>query len=97
MLVLLTTGKTIKYSLLEFVTVHITSLRLLNTFVTITLPIEMLNTSYQVQKTGIGESTGTTASYRSYCITNRTKTSFQTFAQQMSTNGFMWQLCGIAK
>lgn len=68
-----------------------------DTFITITLPIEMLNTSYLVQKTGIGESTGTTASYRSYCITNRTKTSFQTFAQQMSTNGFMWQLCGIAK
>lgn len=68
-----------------------------DTFVTITLPIEMSNTAYQVQKTGIGTSTGTTASFRSYCITNRTKTSFQTFAQQMSTQGFMWYLCGIAK
>lgn len=68
-----------------------------DTFVTITLPVEMSNTLYHVQKTGIGVSTGTTASYRSYCITNRTTTSFQTFAQQMSTDGFIWHLCGMAK
>jgi hypothetical protein len=68
-----------------------------DTFVTITLPIEMSNTAYQVQKTGVGASSGTMPSYRSHCITNRTTTSFQTFAQQMSTEGFMWYLYGVAK
>ncbi|MDE6250951.1 MAG: hypothetical protein K2M34_04970 [Alphaproteobacteria bacterium] len=68
-----------------------------DTYVTITLPIKMQDANYQVQKTGIGESIGIDASYRSFCVTNRTISTFKTFAQSMSTGGFMWYVYGVAK
>lgn len=69
-----------------------------DTFVTINLPITMANTNYVALKTCITNNNMTLGniSFRTFAVTAKTTTSFQTFANQYSTDGFNWQVSGMA-
>lgn len=67
-----------------------------DTTVTITLPITMSNAEYVAQKTCITDNSFllSNISFRTFTVAAKTTTSFQTFANQQSTNGFNWQASG---
>ena len=67
-----------------------------DTTVTISLPIAMFDNNYTVQKTCITDSSFllSNISFRTFAVSAKTTTSFQTFANQTSTGGFNWQVSG---
>ena len=67
-----------------------------DTTVTISLPIAMFDNNYTVQKTCITDNSSSLSniSFRTFAVSAKTTTSFQTFANQQSTGGFNWQVSG---
>ena len=67
-----------------------------DTTVTISLPITMFDNNYTVQKTCITDNSFllSNISFRTFAVSAKTTTSFQTFANQHSTGGFNWQVSG---